>query len=107
MVSSINPLGRRYRFARLRLDVPRDSKLLADSGQAHADATARGTLQHLVLEKAGALISVGPPALDIVVSCAEDGGTFTSTLAREAAETGAVQRAHFSGRHESLRGKAA
>src|SRR5690606_24732026 len=79
--SPINPLERRYRVAGLRMEAPRDTERLVDSGQGHADATVRGTLQHLVLERAGPLISVGPAsALDIVVSCAEDGGTLTSAI---------------------------
>ncbi len=71
----LNPTDRRYRVARLRLDLPRSgrSPLRVEGGQVHADATARGTLQHTILDQNAAIISCGEnDELEVSVSCAEE-----------------------------------
>ncbi len=76
--SPINAGNRKYRVARLGLGVPSDKKspLLVKPRQVHSDATVRGTVQHVVLDQSSGVMSVGPDdELDILVTCAEDGGT--------------------------------
>ncbi|HKY40327.1 MAG TPA: S8 family peptidase [Polyangiaceae bacterium] len=81
--SPINPHDRRYRRARLHLRMPKDdrSPLLLGGGQVHADATVRGTVQHVVLEQDESVINLlGETALDVTVSCFEDAGEFTEPI---------------------------
>jgi len=73
----INPADRRYRIARLRMELPKGSSspLLVKGGQVHADATTRGTVQHTVLELDGPVISTDETGtLEIAVTCSEDAG---------------------------------
>jgi hypothetical protein len=75
--SPINAGDRRYRVARLQVEVPKDkdSPLLVKGGQAHGAATLRGTVQHLVLERRRGVIDVAADTeLQVAVTCSEDAG---------------------------------
>ena len=82
--SPIAPHDRRYRRVRFRLDLPQKdrSPLLLNSCQVHADATVRGTVQHVVLEQDEQVINLlDETALEITVSCFEDAGELTEPVA--------------------------
>ena len=83
--SPIAPHDRRYRSARLRLDLPKNdrSPLLLDSCQVHAEATVRGTVQHVVLEQEDEVINLleEDTALEFTVSCFADAGDLTEPVA--------------------------
>jgi len=82
-LSPIAPHDRRYRSARLRLDLPKEgrSPLLLESSQVHAEATVRGTVQHFVLEQDDQVINLlDEKALDFTVSCFEDAGEITEAV---------------------------
>jgi hypothetical protein len=75
--SPINPTARKYRVARLGMQLAKGSSspLLVESCQVHADATGRGTVQHIVLEQEDAAMNIGPVVtFPITVSCEEDAG---------------------------------
>jgi Subtilase family len=81
--SPINAGDRRYRVARLQLEVPKDkqSPLLVKGGQAHADATLRGTVQHLVLERRRGVLDVAAETeLKVAVTCSEDASPITTPI---------------------------
>lgn len=79
----INPGNRKYRVARLGLDLPdeKSSPLRVKASQVHSDATTRGTVQHVILERPGTAMNVGPDEdFEIYVTCAEDGGHFEHAI---------------------------
>lgn len=76
-LTPINPADRKYRVARLNLELPKftDSPLLVEPCQVHANATVRGTVQHLVLECENAAMNIARGAtMPITVTCSEDAG---------------------------------
>lgn len=72
----INTGDRRYRVARLRLETPRNAPPLDVVGrQVHGNATIRGTVQHVVLEREDSVMLVGESdAVEFAVTCAADAG---------------------------------
>ena len=75
--SPINPGNRKYRVTRLGLDVPGDkeSPLRVTANQVHTDATTRGTVQHIILERPRAVINVGDDdVFEVCVTCDDDAG---------------------------------
>jgi len=65
------------------MEVPKDkdSPLLVKGGQAHADATQRGTVQHLVLERRRGVLDVAANTeLNVAVTCSEDAGPLTAPV---------------------------
>jgi subtilase family protein len=82
--SPINPRSRKYRVARLALELPKgsNSPLAVEGGQVHSDATGRGTVQHQVVENHGAVINLGPGEdLEVAVTCEEDAGQLSTPIA--------------------------
>jgi hypothetical protein len=76
-LSPVNSGTRRYRVARLGLDLPgeKDTPLRVKASQVHSDATTRGTVQHFVLERPSTVVNVGADEeFEFCVTCAEDGG---------------------------------
>ena len=80
-LSPINSGSRKYRVARLGLDLPgaKDTPLRVKASQVHSDATTRGTVQHFVLQRpngSSGTINVGSDEeFEFFVTCAEDGGS--------------------------------
>lgn len=76
--SPINAGNRKYRVARLGLDLPSEkaTPLGVKASQVHSDTTTRGTVQHVVLERRNAVVSVGDQdEFEFFVTCAEDAGS--------------------------------
>jgi hypothetical protein len=49
--------------------------------QVHGQTAARGTVQHIVLDRADAIMSVGPfDEVQLVVECAEDAPSLTAAV---------------------------
>jgi hypothetical protein len=79
--SPINPADRRYRVASLALALPKDSPLLIESSQVHRSATLRGTVQHLVLDGDGGLMSIANnEQYEFFVTCSADAGELSETI---------------------------
>ena len=78
----ISSTDRRYRIARLRLESPKgDSPLNVTGGQVHGDAAVRGTVQHLVLERAkSAMLVNDDQVVEFGVTCAEDAFELTAPI---------------------------
>lgn len=86
----INSADRRYRIARLRMDLPKGSSspLMVEGGQVHADATIRGTVQHTILEHDGPVISTDDGgALELAVSSSEEAGTLEESVSYDLRDT--------------------
>lgn len=85
-LSPINSGSRKYRVARLGLELPaeKDTPLGVKASQVHSDATTRGTVQHFVLERpkgSSDIINAGPDdEFEFFVTCAEDGGSLNEPV---------------------------
>jgi len=76
-LSPVNSGNRKYRVARLGLDLPndKDTPLRVKASQVHSEATTRGTAQHVVLQRVTSAMNIGPDdEFEFFVSCAEDCG---------------------------------
>jgi hypothetical protein len=82
-LSPINSGSRKYRVARLGLDLPgeKDTPLGVKASQVHSDATTRGTVQHFVLERPSSVVNVGADEeFEFFVTAAEDGGSLDAPI---------------------------
>ncbi len=94
-LSPINCGHRQYRIARLGLELPqaKTTPLGVRACQVHSDATTRGTVQHIVLERSRAVMNVADrDEFELFVNCAEDGGTLADPVAYGLAVTLEVER---------------
>lgn len=82
-LSPVNAGSRKYRVARLGLDLPGEGNtpLRVKAAQVHSGATTRGTVQHVVLERPRTAVNVGSDEeFEFYVTCAEEGGNLTEPV---------------------------